>query len=166
MYGVLIILQLLLLPFDLFFLTKDKVLAHGLCVLGTLSVHFETYDTCQCKYLCCCYCSVTKSCLTLRPHRLQHSRLPCPSLSPGVCSNSCPSGWWCYLTISSSAAPSPFTFNLSQHQGLSSEPVLRIMWPKYWSFSISPSNEYSGLISFTIDRFDLLAVQGTLKSLL
>ena len=48
----------------------------------------------------------------------------------------------------------------------SNESVLRISWPKYWSFSISPSSEYSGLISFTIDWFDLLAVQGTLKSLL
>ena len=66
------------------------------------------------------------------------------------------------------SSPSPPTFNLSQHQGLSSESVLRIRWPKYWtfSFSISPSNEYPGLISFRIDWFDLLAVQGTLKSLL
>ena len=48
----------------------------------------------------------------------------------------------------------------------SNEWVLRIRWPKYWSFSIHPSNEYSGLISFTIDWFDLLSVQGTLKSLL
>ena len=48
----------------------------------------------------------------------------------------------------------------------SSESVLHIRWPKYWSFSISPSNEYSGLISFRIDWLDLLAVQGTLKSLL
>ena len=48
----------------------------------------------------------------------------------------------------------------------SNETALSIRWPKYWSFSISPSNEYSGLISFRIDRFDLLAVQGTLKSLL
>ena len=48
----------------------------------------------------------------------------------------------------------------------SNESVLRIRWPKYWSFSISPSNEYSGLISFRIDWFDLLSVQGTLKSLL
>ena len=50
----------------------------------------------------------------------------------------------------------------------SNESVLRIRWPKYWNFSFSnsPSNEYSGLISFTIDWFDLLAVQGTLKSLL
>ena len=50
------------------------------------------------------YCSVTKSCLTLWPHGLQHTRLPCPSLSPGVCSNSCPLSQWCYLTISFSAA--------------------------------------------------------------
>ena len=123
MYGVLIILQLLLLPFDLFFLTKDKVLAHGLCVLGTLSVHFETYDTCQCKCLCCCYCSVTKSCLTLRPHRLQHSRLPCPSLSPRVCSNSCPLNWWCYLTISLSDAP--FSFCLQSFPELVSQLLKR-----------------------------------------
>ena len=55
----------------------------------------------------------------------------------------------------------------SQHQGLSNESVLHIRWPKYWSFSLSicPSNEYSGLIFFGIDRFDL-AVQVTLKSLL
>ena len=60
---------------------------------------------------------------------------------------------------------SPLAFNLSQHQGLS---VLCIMWPKYWSFSFSfsPSNEYSGLISFRMDWLDLLAVQGTLKNLL
>ena len=64
--------------------------------------------------------------------------------------------------------PSPPAFNLSQHQVLSNESVLCIRRPKYWSFSfsISPSNEYSGLISFRIDRLDLLAVQGTLKSLL
>ena len=48
----------------------------------------------------------------------------------------------------------------------SNESVLRIRWPEYWSFSISPSNEYSGMISFRIDRVDLLAVQGTFKSLL
>ena len=66
------------------------------------------------------------------------------------------------------SSPSPPAFNLSQHQGLSNESVLRIRWPKYWSFSfsISPSNEYSGLISFMMDWFDLLVAQGTLKSLL
>ena len=65
-------------------------------------------------------------------------------------------------------SPSPPAFNLSQHQGLFQWSVLSIRWPRYWSFSfsISPSNEYSGLISFRIDWWDLLAVQGTLKSLL
>ena len=61
--------------------------------------------------------------------------------------------------------PYPPILNLSQHQGLF-QSALRIRWPKYWSFSISPSNEYLGLISFRIDAFDLLVVQGTLKSLL
>ena len=65
-------------------------------------------------------------------------------------------------------SPSPPAFNLSQHHGFSNESVLRIRWPKYWSFSfnISASNEYSELISFRMDWLDLLAVQGTLKSLL
>ena len=68
-------------------------------------------------------------------------------------------------------SPLPHAFNLSQHQGLCirwHESVLHIRWQKYWSFSfsISPSNEYSGLISFRMDWLDLLAVQGTLKSLL
>ena len=65
-------------------------------------------------------------------------------------------------------SPSPPAFNLSHHQGLFNESALHIRWPKYWSFSfnISPSNEYPGLISFRMDWLDLLAVQGTLKSLL
>ena len=65
-----------------------------------------------------------------------------------------------------SSSPSPHAFKLSQCQDLSNESVLHIRWPKYWSFSISPHNEYSGLISFRIDWFDLFKVQGTLKSLL
>ena len=66
------------------------------------------------------------------------------------------------------SSPSPPAFNLSQYQGLFNESVLCIRWPKYWSlsFSISPSNEYSGLVTFRMDWLDLLAVQGTLKSLL
>ena len=66
------------------------------------------------------------------------------------------------------SSSSPPAFNLSQHQVFSSESALLISWPKYWSFSfsISPSNEFLGLISFRIDWFDLLAVQGNLKSLL
>ena len=65
-------------------------------------------------------------------------------------------------------SPSPPAFSLSQHQGLSSESVLHIRWPKYWSFSVSicPSNEDSGLISFRMDWLNLLSVQGTFKSLL
>ena len=64
--------------------------------------------------------------------------------------------------------PSPPTFNLSSIRVLSNETVLPIRWPKYWSFSftISPSNEYSGMISFRMDWLDLFAVQGTLRSLL
>ena len=66
------------------------------------------------------------------------------------------------------SSSSPSTLNLSQHQGLFSESPLHIRWPKFWSFSfnISPSNEYSGLILLRMDWLDLLAVQGTLKSLL
>ena len=91
---------------------------------------------------------------------LQDARLPCPSLSPWVCSNSCPLSQWCHPTISSSVAP----FSSCPPSFPASESALHIRWPKYWSFSfsISPSNEYSGLISFRIDWFDLLAVQGTL----
>ena len=66
------------------------------------------------------------------------------------------------------SSPFPPAFSLSQHQGLSNESFICIRWPKCWnfSFSINPSNEYSGLISFRIDWFDFLVVQETLKSLL
>ena len=112
---------------------------------------------------------VAQSCLTLRPHGLQHARLPSPSPSPRACSNSCALSWWCHPTISPSVisfSSCPQSFPLSG--SFSNELALHIRWPKYLSFSfnISPSNEYSGLISFRIDWFDLLAVQGTLKSLL
>ena len=109
--------------------------------------------------------SVVSDCL--RPHGLQHTRLPCPSPTPGTNSNSGLSSQWCHPTISSSVSPSPPAFNLSQHQGLSNDSVLCIRWPKNWSFSfsISPSNEYSELISFRMNWLDRLAVQGTLKSL-
>ena len=121
--------------------------------------------------ICIClqnqFSSVAQSCLTLRPHGLQHDRLPCPSPATGACSNLCPSSWWCHPTISLSVVP----FLLSIFPSIrvfSSELVLRIRWPKYWSFSfsISSSKEYSGLISFRIDWFDLLVVQRTVKSLL
>ena len=105
---------------------------------------------------------------SFKPHGLQHPRLPCPSLSPGACSNSCPiksvmpSKYLvlCYLFL---LLPSIF----ASISVFSNELDLCIRLPKFWSFSfsISPSNEYSGLISFRIDSLNLLAVQGTLKSL-
>ena len=105
---------------------------------------------------------------SLRPHGLQHARPPCPSPTPRASSNSCPSSWWCRPTISSSVIPFPSCLQSFPASGShSSESVLHIRWPKYWrfSFSISPSNKYSGLISFRMDLLDLLAVQGTLRSL-
>ena len=101
-------------------------------------------------------------------HELQHTRLLCPSVSPRVCWNSCPLIRCCCLTISSSVALFSCPQSFPASGSLENELALRLRWPKYWSFSfsISPSNEYSGLISFRIDWFDLLAVQGTLKSLL
>ena len=105
---------------------------------------------------------------SLRAHGLQHTRLPRPSPSPGACSNSSielmmPSNrlhLCCPLLLPPSIFPSIRVF--------SNEPALRIRWPKYcsFSFSISLSDEYSGSISFRIDWLGLLAVQGTLKSLL
>ena len=105
---------------------------------------------------------------SLWPHGLQHSRLACPSPSPRACSNSSPLSQWCHPLISSSVVP--FSFCLQSFPASGSFPVsqLCIRWPRYWnfSFSTSPFNEYSGLISFRTDWFDLLAVQGTLKNLL
>ena len=103
---------------------------------------------------------------SLQPHGLQHSRLPCPSPTPRACSNSCPSGQWCHSTLSSSVIPFlllPSVFPCIRV--FSNESVFHIRWPKYWSFSfsISPSNEYEGLVSFRVDWFKLLAIQGTLK---
>ena len=112
-----------------------------------------------------CHFSVAQS-NSLWPHGLKHTRLPCPSLSPSLLRlmsiesvmlskhlNLC-----CPFLVLSSVFPIIRVF--------SNESALCIRWPKYWSFSISPSNEYSGLISLRIDWFDLLPVQGTLKSLL
>ena len=105
--------------------------------------------------------------MSLWLHGLQHTRLLCPSVSPRVCSNSCPLSWWCHPVISSCLPlllPSVFPSTRVSSNELS----LHIRWPKYWSFSfsISPSNEYLGLISFRIDWFNFLIIQGTLKSLI
>ena len=106
---------------------------------------------------------------SLQPHGLQHVKPPCPSLTPRACSNSCPLSQWYHPTISSSVIPFSSCLQPVPPSGFfSNELALSIRWPKYWSFSfsISPSNEYSGLISFRMDWLDLLAVQGTLQSLL
>ena len=106
---------------------------------------------------------------SLRPHESQHARPPCPSPTPRVHSDSRPSKSvmpsshliLCHpLLLLPPIPPSIKVF--------SNESTLRMRWPKYWtlSFSVSPSNEYPGLVSFRMDWLDLLAVQGTLKSLL
>ena len=99
---------------------------------------------------------------SLRPHGLQHTRLPCPLLSHGVCLNSCPLSQRSHPTASSSAVPFSMCRQSFPASGslpmkdFSSEPAVHIRWPKYWSFSfsISPSNEESGLISFRVGWFD------------
>ena len=105
---------------------------------------------------------------SLWPHELQHARPPCPSRTPGVHANSCPSSRWCHPAISSSVVPFPSCPQSLPASVFSNESTPRVRWPKYWSFSfsISPSKEHPGLISFRMDWLDLLAVQGTLKSLL
>ena len=125
---------------------------------------------------------------SLQHYEPQHARPPCPSPTPGVYPNPCPLSWWCNPTISSSvfpfsscsqSVPVSGSFPMSQLFSSGGQSILGLLakikgsifpfrWPKFWSFSfsISPSNEYSGLISFRMDWFDLLSVQGTLKSLL
>ena len=100
---------------------------------------------------------------SLWPHGLQHTWFSCPSPTPRACSNSCPSN---HLILCHPLLLLPSIF--LSIRVFSSESVLCIRWPKYWGFSfrVSPSAEYSVLISFRIDWFDLFAVQGTLKSLL
>ena len=111
-------------------------------------------------------CSVMSD--SLRPHESQHARPPCPSPTPGFSQTHFhqvgdaiqPSH-----PLSSPSPPAPISPSI---RVFSNESTLLMRWPKYWSFSfsISPSSEHPGLISFRVDWLDLLAVQGTLKSLL
>ena len=106
---------------------------------------------------------------SLQPHGLQHARLPCPSPTPRAYSNSCPIELVMpsnHLILCHPLLLLPSIF--SNIRVFSNESALCIRWPKYWSFSfnISPSNEHPGLISFRMDWLYLLAVQGTLRSLL
>ena len=122
------------------------------------------------SFLCCCCCPVAKSFSTLcNPMGCRTPGFPVLHYLPKFTQTHV---HWVDDAIQTShplLLPSPPVLNLSQHQGIfQSESVLHIRWPKYWSFSFSiiSSNEYSWLISFRIDLFDLLAVKGTLKSLL
>ena len=92
----------------------------------------------------------------------------CPSPTPRVHSNSCPLSRWYHLAISSSVVPFSSFLQSLPASVFSNESTLHISWPKYWSFSFSiiPSKEIPGLISFRMEWLDILAVQGTLKSLL
>ena len=112
-------------------------------------------------------CSVVSD--SLQSHEPQHARPLCPSPTPRVHPNPCPWSQWCHPTISNSVIPfSSCPQSFPAFRVFSNESALCIRWPKYWSFSfnISPSNEHPGLISFGMDWLELLAVQGTLKSLL
>ena len=106
---------------------------------------------------------------SLRPRESQHARPPCPSPTPIVYPNSCPSNRWCHQAISSSVIPFSSCPQIPPSiRVFSNESTLCMRWPKYWSFnlSISRSNEHPGLVSFRMDWLDLLAVQGTRGSLL
>ena len=125
-----------------------------------------------------CSSSVQFSCSVLSdllgPNGLEHARPACPSPTPGVYSNSYPLSQRCHPTISSSVVPFssrlqslPASGSFQMSRVFSNESSLCIRWPKDWSFSLnSLPNEHPGLVSFNMDWLDLLAVQGTLKSLL
>ena len=120
-------------------------------------------------HFCCCYCSVTQSCLTLCD--------PMDCSTPGLPVHHQPQSFHKLMSIELMMSSNHIIFCCPLHllpsvfpsiRVFSNESNLRMRWPKYWSFSfsISPSNEYSGLISFRMGWLDLSAVQGTLKSLL
>ena len=103
---------------------------------------------------------------SLRPNESQHTRPLCPLPTPRVHRNSRPSSWWCHPAISFFVVPFSSCPQSLPASVFSNESALHIRRPKYWSFSfsISPSKEHPGLISFRMDWLDLLAVQGTLKA--
>ena len=144
--------------FKFIFLLKDNCFTEFCCFLSNLNMNEPSVQ----------FSSVTQSCPTLwdamnrsTPGLSVHHQLPefTQSHVHRVSDAIQPS----HPRLS----PSPPTLNPSQHQSLSNESTLRMRWPKYWSFSFSiiPSNQHPGLISFSMDWVDFLAVQGTLKSL-
>ena len=97
---------------------------------------------------------------SLQPHELQHARPPCPSPSPGVHSDTRPSSQWCHPAISSSVIPFSSCPQSLPPSVFSNESTLRMRCPKYWSFSFSiiPSKEHPGLISFRMDWLDFCEI--------
>ena len=149
----------------LFFLSQQNKCWRGCIEKGTL-LHYCW----ECKLVQLLSVQFSRSVMSnsLRPHEPQHARPPCPSPTPEKSTQT--HAHWVGDAIQPShplSSPSPPAPNPSQHQVFSNESTLHMRWPKYWSFSfsISPSNEHTGLI-FRMDWLDLLAVQGTLKSLL
>ena len=127
-------------------------------------------DQCLVNFICYFCCYITKSCLTLWPHGLQHARLLCPPLSPGICSNSCPLTQWCHLTISSSAGPFSICFQSFPGSGSFLMNLLFASGGQSIGASASapvlPMN-IQGLFPLGLTGwFDLLAFQGTPKCLL
>ena len=109
---------------------------------------------------------VTQPCQTLWSHGLQHARLPCPSLSPSTCSNSCPLSWWCHPTVSSSVIP--LSSSLQSFPTSGSFPMSQLFPSGGQSIGVSASVlliNIQGWFLLGLTGFDLLAVQGTLKSL-
>ena len=122
-----------------------------MCFPQSVQIRCTTKAITKGKQRYCCWVAKSSS---FWPHGLQHTRLLCPPLSPGVCSNSSPLSQWCHPTISSSVAV--FSFWLQSFPASGSFPMswVCIRWSEYWSFSFDLSSEYSGLISFRIDWFD------------
>ena len=156
--------------FKAFVYLKNQVVNILPLTCGSTNTFWKLTDFLIC-YWCC---SATRSCLTLcNPMECSMPGLPCPSLSPKVCSSSHPLNLWCHQTISSSVICSPFALNLSQHQSFPMSWLLASGGQNIEAsalamsiYSTHTSNDYLGLISLRIDWFDLLALQGTLKSLL
>ena len=100
------------------------------------------------------------------PHGPQHTRLPCLLPSPGACSNTCPLSRWCPSNHLILCCPLLLPSTFPGIGVFSSESAIHIRWPKYWSFSFSssPSNAYSGLISFRMDWFISLKIRVSQKS--
>ena len=139
---------------------SDSLQPHGLSMEFSRPAYWSGFSSVQFS------CSVVSD--SLWPHEPQHARPPCPSPTPRVHSDSRPLSQWCHPTISCSVLPfSSCLQSLPASRSFSKEWVLRIRWPKYWSFSFkfSLSNEHSGLISFRMNWLDLLAVQGTLMDI-